>query len=141
MTREVKTVSPLEAHEIINNNQRAVMIDVRSSMEHLFIGHPKGSVHVPWIDAPDWTVNKNFVTDVRKVMLGGIGMGEHGGDAPVLLICRSGKRSFEAGKLLIDNEFSEVYNVAEGFEGELDDQHHRSTVGGWRRHGLPWEQC
>lgn len=125
----------------MQDDPRAVMIDVRSSMEHLFVGHPTGSVHVPWIDAPEWTVNPDFVTEVRKVMLGGIGSLEHGGDAPVLLICRSGKRSLEAGKLLLNNGFNDVYNVGEGFEGELDDTHHRSSVGGWRFHGLPWEQC
>ena len=141
MTVEVKSVSPVEAWELAKNNQRVVVIDVRSSMEYLFVGHPQGSVHVPWIDAPDWTVNKNFITEVRKVMLGGIGMEVHAGDAPVILICRSGKRSLEAGKLLIKNEFTEVYNVDEGFEGDLDASHHRSTVGGWRYHGLPWEQC
>ncbi|MGB5338796.1 MAG: rhodanese-like domain-containing protein [Gammaproteobacteria bacterium] len=141
MVSTVKTLTPTKAWDLAKHNQRAVMIDVRSSMEHLFVGHPKGSVHVPWIDAPEWTVNPNFVTEVRKVMLGGIGLDEHGDDAPVLLICRSGKRSLEAGKLLINKGFTEVYNIEEGFEGELDEQHHRSTVGGWRFHGLPWEQC
>ena len=141
MTVEVKTVSPHEAWELLERNPRCVLIDVRSSMEFLFVGHPTGSVHVPWIDAPDWTVNPHFVTEVRKVMLGGIGLEEHGGDAPVVLICRSGKRSLEAGNLLIKNGFSEVYNIGEGFEGELDEKHHRSTTGGWRFHGLPWEQC
>ena len=141
MVSEVKALSPPQAFEFVNENQRAVLIDVRSSMEFLFVGHPKGSVHVPWIDAPEWVINPQFITEVRKVMLGGIGAVEHTGDAPVVLICRSGKRSLEAGILLIDNGFSEVYNIDEGFEGELDDTHHRSTVGGWRYHGLPWEQC
>jgi len=141
MVTEVRPLESPQAWELVNNNQRVVMIDVRSSMEFLFVGHPKGSVHVPWIDAPEWTVNPDFVTEVRKVMLGGIGMGEHGGDAPVVLICRSGKRSLEAGNLLINNDFTEVYNITDGFEGELDQDHHRSTVGGWRYHGLPWEQC
>ena len=141
MATEVKTVTPMEAWELMQKNQRVVLIDVRSSMEYLFVGHALGSVHVAWIDAPSWTVNPNFVTEVRKVMLGGVGLGEHADDAPVLLICRSGKRSLEAGKLLIGNGFKEVYNVAEGFEGELDDHHRRSTVGGWRYHKLPWEQC
>ena len=31
--------------------------------------------------------------------------------------------------------------LLEGFEGELDENHHRSTLGGWRFRGLPWEQC
>jgi hypothetical protein len=43
--------------------------------------------------------------------------------------------------VLIENGFVDVYNVDEGFEGELDEEHHRSTQGGWRYHGLPWEQC
>lgn len=141
MTVKVQTLTPVEAWEMLEANQRVVMIDVRSSMEFLFVGHPRGSVHVPWIDAPSWTVNADFITEVRKVMLGGIGIGEHGDDAPVVLICRSGKRSLEAGKLLIGNGFTTVYNIEEGFEGELDGEHHRSTVGGWRFHGLPWEQC
>ena len=141
MGTEVMTLNPPAARALMEEQPRAVMIDVRSSMEFLFVGHPKGSVHVAWIDAPDWVVNPDFVTEVRKVMLGGVGLEEHGSDAPVLLICRSGKRSLEAGKLLIENEFNEVYNVAEGFEGELDEKHHRSTIGGWRFHGLPWEQC
>ncbi|MBT8122738.1 MAG: rhodanese-like domain-containing protein [Gammaproteobacteria bacterium] len=141
MTVKVQALTPVEAWEMLEANQRVVMIDVRSSMEFLFVGHPRGSVHVPWIDAPSWTVNADFITEVRKVMLGGIGIGEHGDDAPVVLICRSGKRSLEAGKLLIENGFTTVYNIEEGFEGELDEEHHRSTVGGWRFHGLPWEQC
>lgn len=141
MTGEVKALSPRQAWEMMEENPRVIMIDVRSSMEYLFVGHPTGSVHVPWIDAPNWTVNPHFVTEVRKVLLGGVGMGVHSNDAPVVLICRSGKRSLEAGKLLIDNEFMEVFNVDEGFEGELDEHHHRSTTGGWRYHGLPWEQC
>lgn len=141
MTVKVQTLTPVEAWEMLEANQRVVMIDVRSSMEFLFVGHPRGSVHVPWIDAPSWTVNADFITEVRKVMLGGVGIGEHGDDAPVVLICRSGKRSLEAGKLLIEKGFTTVYNIEEGFEGELDGEHHRSTVGGWRFHGLPWEQC
>jgi rhodanese-related sulfurtransferase len=141
MVAEVKTITPDQAWDKLQGEPRAVLIDVRSSMEFLFVGHPKGSVHVAWIDAPEWTVNPDFVTEVRKVMLGGVGLEEHGSDAPVLLICRSGKRSLEAGKLLMENDFMDVYNIAEGFEGELDEGHHRSTIGGWRFHGLPWEQC
>ena len=141
MSHEVISFAPPQAFEFLKENKRAVLIDVRASMEFLFVGHPSGSVHVAWIDEPDWIVNPDFVTEVRKVMLGGIGVDEHGGDAPVVLICRSGKRSLEAGKLLLNNGFTGVYNISEGFEGELDEAHHRSTVGGWRFHGLPWEQC
>jgi rhodanese-related sulfurtransferase len=58
-----------------------------------------------------------------------------------MLICRSGKRSVEAGNQLIADGMTNVYNVTQGFEGDLDDNHHRSTQGGWRYENLPWEQC
>ena len=61
-------------------------------------------------------------------------------DRPIILICRSGKRSVDAGAELEKHGFTTVSNVLEGFEGELDTEHHRGTVGGWRKHGLPWRQ-
>lgn len=137
---QVKGISPMEAQKLLDENPSAVLIDVRSAMEFLFVGHPKGAVHVPWIDEPDWKIDPNFPAHVRQVMLGGLSC-EDENCAPVVLICRSGKRSHEAGEALLEDGFQNVYNVLEGFEGELDDDHHRSTVGGWRHHGLPWEQC
>jgi len=114
---------------------------VRSTMEYLFVGHPVGAVHIAWIDEPGWTVNPEFVTEVRKLMLGGIACTEDADCVPVVLICRSGKRSREAGRALLEAGFRAVYNIEDGFEGDLDEHHHRSTLGGWRHHGLPWEQC
>lgn len=138
--RKVKSVTSQQAWQVLQDNPRAVLIDVRSTMEYLFVGHPKGAVHIPWIDEPDWKINPHFALLVRKVMLGGASCHEPG-CAPVILICRSGRRSLEAGQVLIEDGFTEVYNVVDGFEGALDPTHHRSTVGGWRFHGLPWEQC
>lgn len=134
-------LNPKQAWQMLQDDPRAVLIDIRSNMEFLFVGHPAGAVHVPWIDEPDWDVNPHFVTEVRKVMLGGIVCEGDEGCAPVILICRSGKRSRDAGKKLVEAGFKQVFHVAEGFEGELDDHHHRSSLGGWRFHGLPWEQC
>lgn len=134
-------LTPQQAAQMLEDDPRAMLVDIRSSMEFLFVGHPKGSVHIPWIDEPDWTVNPHFVTDIRKLLLGGTVCTIDEGCAPVILICRSGKRSLEAGKALLDAGFVRVYHVDEGFEGDLDDNHQRSTTGGWRFHGLPWEQC
>jgi hypothetical protein len=33
-----------------------------------------------------------------------------------------------------------VINVLHGFEGSLNERHHRGEVNGWRFDGLPWEQ-
>ena len=139
MSQQVNSISALEAWELCQKNPKTLLIDVRSSMEYLFVGHPQGAIHVPWIDEPDWIVNEHFATEIRKLGLGGLQDGGH--DVAIVLICRSGNRSAEAGKALIDAGLSNVYNVDEGFEGELDDTHHRSSLGGWRFHNLPWEQC
>ncbi len=137
----VITLHSREAWQLLQDDPRAVMVDVRSHMEFLFIGHPVGAINIPWIDEPDWTINPHFAVEVRKLILGGLDHREGGRNVPVILICRSGKRSLEAGEELLRQGFHEVYNVADGFEGELDEHHHRSSLGGWRFEGLPWEQC
>ena len=137
---ELQHLTPAEAYQLLQDNPRAVLVDVRSTMEHLFVGHPSAAVHISWVDEPEWTVDPHFVTRVRELMLGGA-IDSGSGAAPVILICRSGRRSIDAGKLLVESGFDEVCAVLEGFEGELDNEHHRSMVGGWRFHELPWKQC
>ncbi len=136
-----KNLSPQEAMDMLESHPQAVLVDIRSSMEFLFVGHPKGAVHIPWIDEPDWVVNPHFVTEIRKLLLGGVGGETSDSSAPVILICRSGKRSLEAGRMLIQEGLKSVYHIDEGFEGDLDEHHHRNSLGGWRFRGLPWEQC
>ena len=136
-----KPLTSQQAWQLMQDDPRTILVDIRSSMEFLFVGHPKGAVHVPWIDEPDWNVNPHFETDIRKLMLGGAVCDSEEGCAPIVLICRSGKRSLQAGRVLLEAGFGQVFHVEEGFEGELDDEHHRSTLGGWRFQGLPWEQC
>ncbi|NOZ38275.1 MAG: rhodanese-like domain-containing protein [Gammaproteobacteria bacterium] len=140
-TASLKELSPPQAWELLQSNPRAVLLDIRSTMEFLFVGHPKGAVHLAWIDEPDWEVNPHFVTEARKLMLGGKINDNEEGSAPIILICRSGKRSKQAGKALIEAGFNDIYDVNEGFEGDLDENHQRGTLGGWRYHKLPWVQC
>ncbi len=138
---KVRSLTPQQAHDLLQANPRALFVDVRSHMEYLFIGHPAGSINIPWIDEPDWKINPHFVREVRQLMLGGASHMHDVSSVPVVLICRSGKRSLDAGEVLTRDGLTEVYNVVEGFEGDLDEHHHRSTLGGWRFRGLPWEQC
>ena len=127
----MKHLKPNEAQQFLEQNAQAVMIDCRSEMEYLFVGHPVGAHHVAWNDVPDWEINPHFVGQVRKIA---------SMNRPVVVICRSGQRSISAGQMLEQAGFGEVYNVLDGFEGPLDDEHHRGTRSGWRKEGLPWEQ-
>jgi rhodanese-related sulfurtransferase len=129
------SLEPREAHEFLNKHVDALLIDCRSEMEFLFVGHPRGALHVAWNDGPDWEVNPHFVGQVKKLA------GTNHTTRPIVLICRSGNRSQEAAEALERAGFTAVYNVRHGFEGELDEKHHRGSTAGWRFDGLPWEQC
>lgn len=125
-------LTPMEAASFLESNPNAVFIDCRSEWEFLFVGHPLGAILIPWYEGENWDLNPRFLGEVRIAA-------SH--NRPVVLICRSGNRSREAGEFLEKNGFGEVYNVLYGFEGELDEHHRRSTRNGWRFDGLPWEQC
>jgi rhodanese-related sulfurtransferase len=123
-----------DAQEFLHKNADALFIDCRSEMEYLFVGHPVGALHVSWNDGPDWEVNPHFVGQVKKLA------GANHAHRPIVLICRSGNRSLDAGAALEQAGFTAVYNVLHGFEGDLDEKHQRNTSNGWRFDGLPWEQ-
>jgi len=123
----------LQAHEDKAPEQAPLFLDVRMEIESLYVGRPPGVVHIAWYDYPDLTPDpERFARLVEE---------EAGSKTrPVLLICRSGKRTLDAGKALEAAGFTDVSHVLHGFEGELDEQFHRSTINGWRFSGLPWEQ-
>lgn len=129
----MKHLPPTEAWTYLQAHPDALFLDVRMEIEYLYVGHPPGVVHVPWYEYPELAADPaRFVAAVEA---------EAGRkDRPVVLICRSGNRTVDAGLALEAAGFTEVVNVLEGFEGELDEQFHRSTLGGWRHAGLPWEQ-
>ncbi|PKO35523.1 MAG: sulfurtransferase [Betaproteobacteria bacterium HGW-Betaproteobacteria-7] len=126
-------LDPVAAHAFLKENPRAVLIDCRTEIEHMYVGHPIGAEHVAWQEAPDWDIDPLFADKVRRMVGGDL-------ERPVLLICRSGHRSVYAGEALEAAGFKAVTNILEGFEGPLDDDYHRGTLGGWRRRGLPWQQ-
>ena len=84
-------LTPKEAYEFLHQNPTAIFIDCRSEMEFLFVGHPTGAIMIPWNDGPDWEINPHFVGHVKKAA---------SVDRPLVLICRSGNRSLDAGAAL-----------------------------------------
>lgn len=128
----IRRLNPPEAFESMAADTTALLLDVRDPLEFSLVGHPVGAVNVPWKFAPDWRPNPDFLDAVRRL-------------APdprvsLYLLCRSGQRSLDAANALAVAGYANLVNVEEGFEGPLDQARHRGTVGGWRRHGLPWEQ-
>lgn len=128
-------VNPSETYRRIQDDARAVLIDVRTRAEWAFVGVPAldGLLCIEWQDYPSMTQNPNFLAEVEAA---GVAR-----DQPVYLICRSGQRSASAASALSAAGYTECYNVAEGFEGDKNDDSHRGATGGWKHAGLPWVQA
>jgi len=123
-------VRPLDAWALVEAGL-AQLIDVRSAEERKFVGHVPGSTHVPWATGTSLTRNPRFARELEaKLKKNEVG----------LLLCRSGKRSALAAEAAAKAGFTNVFNVLEGFEGELDAHQQRGKSDGWRFHGLPWAQ-
>lgn len=125
-------LDPKQAFEILRDDPNTLLIDCRTEAEFYYVGHPVDAVNIEWNTEPDFEINPHF-SDAALRMAGRK-------DRPIILICRSGKRSVDAGNALEQHGFTNVRNVLEGFEGELDAEHHRGILGGWRMRGLPWRQ-
>ena len=65
----IENLNPLQAWDLLQQNADAVLVDVRTKVEHAFVGHPLGAIHIAWKEAPDWQVNSAFVAEVKKMCL------------------------------------------------------------------------
>lgn len=128
-------LSPTEAWDLLAKEPEAVLVDVRSEAEWMFVGVPdltelgKKLVTVSWTFWPSGERNPTFVETLADLGL----------TTPALFICRSGVRSRSAAVAATAAGIGPSYNVSEGFEGELDALGRRGGSG-WRARGLPWRQ-
>ena len=128
-----------EAWALLASDGAAQLVDVRTMAEWSFVGLPDLSglgrtVHcVEWQSFPSMARNADFAPQLGAA-LGGRK------DAAVLFLCRSGGRSRAAALATTQAGYTRAYNIAGGFEGDLDDTGRRGTMNGWKAAGLPWKQ-
>lgn len=123
-------VPPDEAWKLFIGGH-AHLVDVRAAEERKFVGHVPNTLHVAWQVGPALIKNPRFLRELESKLPK---------DAVILLLCRSGKRSAAAAAAATAAGFKNVFNVREGFEGDLDEKQQRGASGGWRQRGLPWVQ-
>ncbi len=128
----IEDLTPVEAYELLQQNTASILVDVRTKIEHSFVGHPIGAIHIAWKEAPSMQINENFIAEIEKIA--------PNKTAPILLLCRSGQRSLDAAKALENFGYKHLINIIDGFEGPLDGSKHRGNLGGWRFNKLPWQQ-
>ena len=132
-------ISVEEAWRRLGDETSAVLVDVRTAAEWNFVGAPdlsgigKQAVRVSWQTLPKMEKNAAFVEEVRAQT--------SDTNASLLFLCRSGARSQAAAIAMTAAGYSKCFNVAGGFEGDLDGDRHRDVTGGWKAAGLPWSQA
>jgi rhodanese-related sulfurtransferase len=140
----IDEVDPAEAYRLLESNPETALIDVRTRAEWAFVGLPDLSAlgrpvwPVEWVAFPSMAQNPDFTSDLAT---------RSGGTLPARLffICRSGSRSMAAARMVAatlaeQGLMAHCTNVAEGFEGDLDQEGLRGGVSGWKARGLPWRQ-
>lgn len=138
----VEDVVVSEVWKTLQSQADSVLIDVRTRAEWTFVGVPdlspigKRLLTIEWQTYPDSQFNQAFGAQL-KAMLDQVGAGQH---SELFFICRSGARSRMAAEAAMAAGFTKCRNVADGFEGPLDDERQRGKIAGWKAGGLPWMQ-
>ncbi|MES1991796.1 MAG: rhodanese-like domain-containing protein [Pseudomonadota bacterium] len=137
-------ISVAEAWRVLGENPKAVLIDVRTRAEWSFVGTAdlgslgKEALLVEWASFPAMNANGNFVSEVTAALEEVAG--KDAKSVPVFFLCRSGARSRAAAKAVTAQGYSAAFNIAGGFEGDLDEARQRGHANGWKASGLPWVQ-
>jgi rhodanese-related sulfurtransferase len=132
----------LEAWHLLTQNPNAVLIDVRTHAEWSYVGVPmfedpaRDVILVEWLSYPAMQVNADFGERLKKEL------DERNilPDAPLFFLCRSGVRSLHAAIEITKSWQGPCYNIASGFEGDMDSKLQRGHCNGWKQAGLPWRQ-
>lgn len=123
-------VSPQLAWAWVQSGE-ALLVDVRSDAERAWVGFVPGAQALAWRQWPGMTTNPDFDAGIQALAAQG---------KKLVLLCRSGVRSIAAAQRATELGVPQAYNILEGFEGDPDTQAQRGRLGGWRFHGLPWQQ-
>ncbi len=135
-------VGSAEAWEMLAQDPKVQLVDVRTQAEWNFVGLPDVEslgrrVHcIQWQDFPSGAPNPDFVSEVSNALTAS-GADK---DTPVLFLCRSGARSRGAAMAMTRAGYQKAFNIGDGFEGNLDAERHRGTSSGWKAEWLPWKQ-
>lgn len=121
-------VSPHDAWHLFSR-RIALLIDVRTADERKFIGHVPHSLRITWMTDVNLVKNRRFLREL---------VAKASKDDVILFLCSSGKRSAAAAEAATQAGFRNVFNVAEGFEGEMVNG--QRGLSGWRSYDLPWVQ-
>lgn len=145
-------VTPQQAYGMITKDESAILVDVRTPEEWMFVGYtPLAKIMLPsvmfdysqmdtkqnmprYMPAP----NPTWISDFEEKLA------ELGGNeqSKIIVMCRSAsERAAPMAKVLDQYGYKNVYLLLGGFEGGTakdGDKKGFRIVNGWKNAGLPW---
>lgn len=132
-------VSPTDAWNALSQNANAQLVDVRTQAEWSFAGVPsvdtlnKTVKTISWKFYPNFDVNPRFVEQLEAAV--------PDKSAPLYFLCKTGGRSTDAAIAATAAGYTQCFNIEGGFEGDINTNHQRGQVNGWKASRLPWQQA
>ena len=132
-------VAPVEAWSALISNPQAQLIDVRTQAEWAFSGVPsldsinKTLKTISWKHYPNYDLNPRFTAQLEAAV--------PDKTTPLYFLCKTGGRSADAAIAATQAGYLYCYNVEGGFEGDINTNHQRGQVNGWKAARLPWQQA
>ena len=140
----VENINSEQAFDLLKEDEKSVLIDVRTTKEHLAVGIPdlreigKETFIIEWRNSILPGSRKRFLNDFNDNF-------SHHEEGKYLFICRSGIRSNFAA-LTVEESFKSgnyngmCFNIEDGFEGYEHPSVYPQNPIGWKNLGLPWSR-
>ena len=132
-------VTPADAWAALTQSTNAQLVDVRTQAEWSFAGIAsldslnKTVKTVSWKFYPNFELNARFVEQLEQTVADKT--------APLYFLCKTGGRSTDAAIAATAAGYTQCYNIEGGFEGNINTNHQRGQVNGWKASRLPWQQA
>lgn len=132
-------IAPTDAWNALSQKENAQLVDVRTQAEWAFAGVPsldtisKTPKTISWKFYPQFSVNPDFVSQLEAAIPDKL--------TPLYFLCKTGGRSTDAAIAATAAGYAQCYNIEGGFEGDINSNHQRGQVNGWKASRLPWQQA
>lgn len=132
-------VTPSEAWSALTQNETSQLVDVRTQAEWAFSGIPsldtiqKTVKTISWKFYPQFNVNPDFIAQLEAAV--------PDKTTPLYFLCKTGGRSTDAAIAATKAGYQHCFNIEGGFEGDINSNHQRGQVNGWKASRLPWQQA
>jgi rhodanese-related sulfurtransferase len=140
-----KYATSIEAYEMWKANPTKVkIIDCRIPEEYAYVGHAPMAINIPsMVWTGKWNAEKNDYALDPNTEFEALVKQKAALDDTILIMCRSGHRSSASVNRLAKVGFTNVYNIVDGFEGDMvtdEDSYFKGKRGknGWKNSSAPW---